>query len=213
MNTLQRNRALTLALGGFLVVLLAFPTGAMAQPVVIGTESDTAGFIGPLIGPAPAILVASDGESPFQPFGSPVDVTDAIQFTDGTSWAFDPRFDQGAWQQIDPNTWILPAIGENEPSFVESVGHWFFLPGAPWNPGTPVEQWILDSQGGLSDVVILDNSGPNGGAAITFSSDPFSGGGTVPEPSAAVVFLLVGLAGWRASRYLASNNDGGQDKG
>ena len=154
------------------------------------------GFIGPLLAAAPPILVASDGESAFQPFGSTVDVTDAIQFTDGQNWAFDPRFDPGAWQQIDPNTWILPAIGENEPNFVESIGHWFFVQGAPWNPDTPVQQVILDSAGEISDVIILDNTGPNGGAAITFSSDPFH---VVPEPAS---LTLLGIActavcGWR----------------
>ena len=142
----------------------------------------------PLVGPSPIINVASDGEGGFHPFGVTVDTSDAIQFTVGSGvWIPDPAysasFGAGLWQELLGATgggtgiWVLPSTiagcaSENEPT-CEPIAKWDFSPGGLWPPDTDPYQYILESDGvTLSDVILLDNSGPNGSAAITFSSDP-----------------------------------------
>jgi len=63
------------------------------------TEDNVTGFVGPIPTSAPEILVASDGESAFHPFGLDFDVSDAIQLND--AWAPDPTFASA----FGPNGW------------------------------------------------------------------------------------------------------------
>jgi hypothetical protein len=131
----------------------------------------------------PQLFVASDGESPFDPFGFGADTSDGIQLN--ASWTPDPAFASafapGFWTRIPGTfTWVLPAATpggtENEPTF-EPIAKWDFL-GAQWAPGTPNRLVMLDPGGTVSDLILVDNTGPNGSAAITFSSDP----NVIPEP-------------------------------
>jgi len=139
---------------------------------------------------SPTLIVASDGEAPFQPFGASFDITDAIVLN--SSWIANNSngaFNAGFWQKLPGTfTWVLPATtpcgGENEPA-CEPVGSWFF-PGAFWAPGTPSHLIILSPNGQVSDEIFVNNNGPNGSAQILFASDP-----GVPEPAS---LSLVGLA-------------------
>jgi hypothetical protein len=170
----------------------------------------------------PTLYVASDGEVTFDPFGAGYDTSDGIALN--SNWIPDPgyasAFANGFWTQItasapgqpwDGNafTWVLPAATpcgkENEPS-CEPIARWDFGPGSGWNAGTPrfVDFW--ESDGTLSDVILLANNGPGGAATITFSSDP----SLIPEPSTWTM-LLVGFAGlgfagyrWSARRRLGA---------
>jgi hypothetical protein len=151
--------------------------------------------------------VASDGEASFTPFGFGADASDGIQLptlglTAPTIWTADPS--SSAWVSLGNNTWVLPAnltgIGcgaENEPS-CEPVGIWS-------NP-TPftIDQLgvltLLESDGiTWSDTITFAN-GPNGGALVTFVSDP----GPTPLPAALPLFAsglgALGLLGWRRKR-------------
>jgi hypothetical protein len=48
---------------------------------------------------------------------------------------------------------------------------------------------ILSADGSISDIITVDNTGPNGSASITFQS----GAAAVPEPGGLTV-LAIGLA-------------------
>jgi hypothetical protein len=147
--------------------------------------------------------VASDGESSFFPFGIDIDVSDAIQLN--SSWVF---FGEPGWFQIaGTDIWALPgdlsSIGcgtENEPT-CEPLGAWYF-PGAHWAASVPDVLYILDSDGvTVSDLILVNNSGPNGSAQILFQSDPFP---AVPEPTTLVLLGTgIGAASWRRRRTAA----------
>ena len=191
-----------------LALLAVFPFQALGQAAYyqLGTEDSVNGFVGsmPFLGGAygdvsPA-RVASDGEDAFDPFNVGYDVSDAIQFNsllgdlgltvfaDNSNGAFDAGF----WTQIDAYTWVLPANtpagNENEPLY-EPVAKWY-VPGFQLPADYPREQWILEQDGSLGDLIIADNSGPDGSAALLFASDA-----GVPEPATIIIWSLLGAIG------------------
>lgn len=183
--------------GLWLLLGLLSTSSASAAPVALCTEDPLTGCVAQIPTSAPPLYVASDGEGPFDPFGAGFDVSDAIQLT--ASWVF---FGEPGWVQLPgTSTWVLPAdlssIGcgtENEPQ-CEPLGAWYF-PGGSWQAGTPDVLHILEPGGALSDLILVNNNGPNGNAQILFQSDPFPA--AVPEPTT-LVLLGSGLAAaaWR----------------
>jgi hypothetical protein len=177
-------------------LLGAFPALSRGDTVVLGVEDPVNGLVAAIATSSPPILVASDGESAFDPFGAGFDVSDAIQFAPGSGWIPDPRyansFGPGLWTLLpDLVTWVLPASNGNE-LINEPFGAWI-LPGAAWVPGTPDTQLILEADGTISDILLVTNSGPNGEAQIIFQS--------VPEPAGmALLGLGLGIAGVASAR-------------
>ena len=194
------KRVLLVAAIGAMMAVFAAP--GFADVTILGTEDPVDGIVVPIATASPAILVASDGESAFDPFGAGFDTSDGIRFTAGPGvWVPDPAyaaaFAPGFWTLLsDGMTWVLPSNGENGTLF-EPVAKWDFAPGGAWAPGTPPVQVILESDGSLSDVLYVMNNGPGGSAAITFSSDPNLL--PIPEPSSMAIFG-VGIAALSALR-------------
>jgi hypothetical protein len=157
------------------------------------------GFTGAIPTSAPPIMVGSDGEVPFDPFGFGADTSDGIQLNG--DWAPMPGFQHAfkVWKNIPgTSTWVVPAcsggVCENG-AVVEPAAKWYFKPGSGWNPGT-LSMAIFDVNGVLSDFVKVANDGPGGAATITFWSDSGAAGkvGPVPEP-ATWAMMLVGFGG------------------
>lgn len=176
------------------VALLALPTLTHAVTVV-GTESAGGGFHGDLFAafPGQGYTVASDGEATFDPYGAGYDTSDGISFSTNFTW----NLVSGAgWVGLPNNTWVLPAnltgIGcgaENEP-ICEPKGLWT-APNATWISSVLGTYVILNSQGGVSDVINIFNQGNQ--AFASFQSDP------VPEPGT-LILLGSGLLAL-ASRF------------
>jgi hypothetical protein len=122
--------------------------------------------------------VASDGESPFDPYDAGYDTSDGLSFDNvGHVWT---QAADSNWNFVRAQTWVLPAnLGacgsENEPH-CEPVGH-FVSPDA-WVNNVLGTYVITDSEG-ISDVIKVYNV--NGIANLKFSSDPSLLG--VPEPT------------------------------
>ena len=176
---------------------VGFSSSASAQAFGYqnATEDPVSGFVGPIPTSAPPIIVASDGEAHFDPFGVGFDISDGIQLN--ADWAPDPAFAAAfgpdGWQQIpDTFTWVLPACNstgcENADIF-EPIGKWYFIPGGGWNPGT-LGLKLFEADGTLSDIITVANDGPTGGATITFNSGNFG----VPEPGTWTL-MLIGFGG------------------
>jgi len=192
------TRILAAALSALIV---AGPANAAVFGTTTVVEDSVTGYVGAIPTSSPAIMVASDGEAAFQPFGLTFDVSDAIMLNE--SWAPDPTyasaFGANGWQQA-PNTFIwylaacLGGVCENG-DVVEPIGKWYFTAGSGWNSGTQ-SLLITDADGAFSDFVGVANDGPGGAATITFQSGGAAPG--VPEPATWAMMLLgfggIGLA-------------------
>jgi hypothetical protein len=194
----------TAALAASLVGAVA----ANAGTTVIGTESDSGGFVGNLLEsafPGTAYLVASDGESSFDPFGAGYDTTDGLNFS-GVGFVWDQAPDS-SWNSLGSQTWVLPAnlsgigCGVENATTCEPVGH--FISPSSWSPGAIGTWVIMDSDGHtVSDVIKTFNGA--GGAELLFYSDPSLPGG-VPEPASwALMISGFGLAGAALRRRRAA---------
>jgi hypothetical protein len=168
---------------------------------VIGTEDNVAGFVGNFLEsafPGTSYIVASDGESAFDPFGAGYDTSDGLNFSAvGYAWYQDAS---SIWTSLGNQTWVLPAdlsgigCGVENGVTCEPVGH-FWSPCA-WNPAA-IGTWVIMEQGGgVSDIITTFNSGR--GAELTFASDP------IPEPSTWAMMLIgfagLGFAGYRKAK-------------
>ncbi len=134
------------------------------------------------------IIVASDAELSFDPFGFGADTSDGIRLDAG--WL--AQSDIIGWVQLpSSNTWVLPAdlsgigCGVENSTTCEPVGKWYF-PGAVWTSSDIFD--ILEPDGTLSDRIIIDNNGPDNFAQVLFQSDA-----EIPEPGSAFL-VLAGLA-------------------
>jgi hypothetical protein len=175
-----------------LLGLFLLAPNVFAAPIPLGYEDSGNGFIGDLpnvaiLSGAITITVASDGEAYFDPYGYGNDTTDGIQFPAGLA----VQCTSQVWVQTVPNTWVLPAVNENEPSY-ETAG--VFNLGVPFAAGLGTYLIFEDpNYQTISDTIIVSNNGPGGVGQIVFQSDP------VPLPGA--VWLLgsglLGLAGLR----------------
>jgi hypothetical protein len=169
---------------------------ANAKSTVIGDEG-SGNFVGNFLEsafPGTHYIVASDGETSFDPFGAGYDTSDGLNFSQvGFVW------DQAAdshWNPLGSQTWVLPAAlgpcgSENEPK-CEPIGH--FISPSPWSPGAIGTWIILDSPGGaVSDIILTYNT--VNGAELKFFSDPTL---SVPEPSTWAL-MLTGFVGLGAT--------------
>jgi hypothetical protein len=184
MRKLLVGAAATIMLAG-----LALPTASSAFGVQVVRETSD-GYVGAIPGSDPQILVGSDAESPFDPFGVGFDTSDEIQLNQ--DWAPLPNNGWSAATNV-ANVWYASAAGENEPKN-EAIGRWYFTPGGGWTAGTK-SLLILDDDG-VSDFIRIANNGPGGTATITFRSDPLPQNVGVPEPAEWGMLLMgIGMIG------------------
>jgi hypothetical protein len=187
-------------------VSLAGATAANAY-TILGTEDPVNGWVGNILQnsfPGTSYLVASDGESYFDPFGAGFDTSDGLNFSGvGFTWN---QAAGSTWTNIGFQTWVIPAVtscgSENEPD-CEPVGH-FVSPNA-WNAAALGTYVLLENPadgGGISDIIKLYNDA--NGANVLFSSDP----SLIPETSTWAMMLLgfagLGFAGYRARKQTAA---------
>lgn len=181
-----------LASAAFAVSLVG-AAAASAGTTVIGDES-SGNVVGNFLEsafPGSQYIVASDGETSFDPFGAGYDTSDGLNF-DKVGFVWNQAADSH-WNFLGNQTWVLPAnLGpcgsENEPK-CEPVGH--FVSPSPWNPAAIGIWLILDAPGGtVSDMIITYNT--VNGAELKFFSDP------IPEPSTWAL-MLVGFVGLGAT--------------
>jgi hypothetical protein len=171
--------------------------------ITLGTEDNVTGFVGNLLAasfPGTSYLVASDGESHFDPFGAGYDTSDGLNFS-GVPFTWNQATDS-TWTNIGFQTWVLPASipgcgSENEPT-CEPVGH--FTSPSPWDTLAIGTYVIWEADGSLSDVIKTFNDA--NGAELLFYSDPSLT--SIPEPSTWAMMVLgfagLGFAGYRARK-------------
>ncbi|HMD71650.1 MAG TPA: PEP-CTERM sorting domain-containing protein [Bryobacteraceae bacterium] len=172
-----------------------------AGPMIICIESDSGHTAGDydddlsmggcatsIPGTDPLLYVASDGLVYFDPFEANYHTSDGIVLN--SNWLPDPAFSAsfgpGLWTKLsDDPIWVLPGTPGADDSGAEPIGAWYF-PGAQWalNPAPGDVFWIMDSNGSVSDIITVGNTGPGASAEITFQSG-------APEPG---TLSLLGLA-------------------
>jgi len=185
------------AAGAALAVGLAGAAAANAY-TVIGQEDVTGGFVGNFLEgafPGTHYIAASDGESPFDPFGAGYDTSDGLDLSGvGYSWS---QAADSSWNFLGNQTWVLPAdltpfgCGVENGTTCEPVGH-FISPDA-WVDAALGTYVILEADGSVSDVIQAYND--INGANIKFYSDPSL---PVPEPSTWAI-MMMGLFGMGAA--------------
>jgi hypothetical protein len=161
------------------------------------------GFVGNLFGnlfSTSNYLVASDGESSFDPFGFGADTSDGLNFSAVPFvWT---QATGSTWTDLGNQTWVLPATipgcGSENNTTCEPIGD--FVSPTPWNPAA-IGTWVIwdSANGPVSDVIKTFNNA-NGQGELWFSSDPSLL--SIPEPSTWAMMLLgfagLGFAGYRA---------------
>lgn len=168
---------------------------AASADTVIGTEGGSTGFVGNFIEsifPGTHYLVASDGESSFDPFGAGYDTSDGINFNDvGFEWF---QAADSHWNFVGGQTWVIPAAdpgpgcGAENNNTCEMIGH--FISPSAWNPSILGVYLIMDADGSIGDRITAFNTAK--GAELTFESDPLKSG--APEASTWAM-MLVGFGG------------------
>ena len=169
---------------------------------ILGTVTPNIGFIGGLFGPDDkSYLVAAASDTPFTPFGSPVDALAGLDFSGvGDTWT---QASDSQWTPLGDQTWILP---EPESKDEDYEGH--FISPTPWSSsllgpltgGYSFE--ILESPGIVSDAIEIYNDSA-GDANLLFSAHYGPYIYTVSEPGAAALMTLglaiigLGSARWR----------------
>jgi len=202
MTTLKFSHAL---LAGAAALWLIGGSAASAS-TIIGTEDPVSGFTGNIfesVFPGGQYIVASDGESSFDPFGAGYDTSDGLNFSAvGFVWT---QAADSAWTSLGNQTWVLPAnltsfgCGVENATTCEPRGH--FLSPTGWN-ALAIGTWdILEADGSLSDIIITDNTA--NGAELFFYSDPSF---PAPEPVTLSLFGagLVGAAAMRRRKRTAA---------
>jgi hypothetical protein len=189
--------------GAALAASLVGAAAARAQDIVIGTEDSVGGFNGPLFPFVTTdLVVASDGEAPFDAFHAGYDISDGINFdvagVSSTTWTQAP---DSHWNFLGGQTWVLPAklgpCGDEGEPLCEPVGHFLMPPSIFFDPHFAVTSVILDASGAVSDRIVTFNGAHSG--ELLFFSDPAG----IPEPATWALMLtgfgLLG-AGVRAMR-------------
>ena len=155
---------------------------------------------------------ASDGEVYFDPYNAGYDTSDGIKLN--SSWLANNSngaFSPGFWTNKDVNgnllnggfTWVLPASTpcgqENEPACEPKA--YFYATGMLWDKSV-IGQYVMKEDqcppgwSCISDIITLDNNGPNGWAEISFDS--------IPEPNSLALMVVpgvIGLAGFVRRRF------------
>jgi PEP-CTERM motif len=201
------SKVTTLA-GAATAAVLIFGIAPAKAFTTLGTENNVTGFVGNLLAssfPGTSYLVASAGESYFDPFGAGYDTIDGINFSGvGLVWYQD--FDSG-WFGLGNETWVLPAsiptCGSESITTCEPFGH--FINFSAWDPLAIGTYVIREADGSVSDVIKTFNDS-NGYANVLFYSDLSLT--SIPEPSTwammAVGFAGLGFAGYRARKPSAA---------